>query len=438
MSEVRTEYSALTHDELREELERVQKRLRKLEADTAEGLRTEEALWQSQQRFQDIAEIASDWFWEMDANLRFTYFSERYEQVTGVSHQTSLGKTRKELWERLPSPAPQLKFEWNQHWELLEQRRPFSKLRTQWLHSDDGLLHTYVISGKPLFDGDGNFWGYRGIGSDITSEVRAQEEFIAAKEAAERANRGKSEFLANMSHELRTPLNAVIGFAEVMEHELFGALGDRRYREYVGYMKNSGLHLLGIINGILDLSKIEAGKLHLYEEEINLEEVITYCFHLVISKKDDKLIQLDLQLAKDLPNLWGDERLIRQILLNIGSNARKFTAKGGKVTVKTRLDAHSGHEIEITDNGIGMTEEDLEAALTPFGQVDSSLSRRYDGTGLGLPLSNSFLKLHGGRLQIESEPGVGTTVTIKFPLERAIRPNDPRLRMRSPEKKEGV
>ncbi|WP_282604945.1 PAS domain-containing sensor histidine kinase [Pelagibius sp. Alg239-R121] len=437
MSDVRTEYSGLTHDELLEQLVRLQDRVRELQGDDAEGMRTEQALWQSQQRFQDIAEIASDWFWEMDADLRFTYFSDRYEAVTGISPKTSLGKTRKELWERLPPPSLQLKLEWDQHWELLKDRQPFNNLRTQWVHSD-GKVHCYVISGKPLFDDAGNFIGYRGIGTDISAEVRAQEEFIAAKEAAERANRGKSEFLANMSHELRTPLNAVIGFSEVMEHELFGALGDRRYREYVGYMKNSGLHLLGIINSILDLSKIEAGKLDLYEEEINLEEVVSYCFQLIVAKQEDKQIKLDLQLAPDIPNLWGDERLIRQILLNLGSNARKFTGGGGRVTVVTRLGAHGGHEIAISDNGIGMTDEDLEAALTPFGQVDSSLSRRYEGTGLGLPLSNSFSKLHGGHLDIESAPGAGTTVTISFPADRVIKPSDPRLSMRMLEKKEGV
>lgn len=230
----------------------------------------------------------------------------------------------------------------------------------------------------------------------------------------------------------------MIGFSEVMEHELFGELGDRRYREYVGYMKNSGLHLLGIINSILDLSKIEAGKLTLYEEEINLEEVVTYCFQLVLAKQEEKQIELDLQLSKELPNLWADERLVRQILLNIGSNARKFTSNGGKVTVVTRLGDHGGHEIAITDNGIGMSKADLEAALTPFGQVDSSLSRRYEGTGLGLPLSNSFTRLHEGHLEVESAPDAGTVVTVKFPAERVLKPQDPRLSMRLNEKKEGV
>lgn len=437
MSDVRTKYSGLTQAELLREIERLEERLRKFQEKTRDGLEAEEALWQSQQRFQDIAEIASDWFWEMDADLRFSYFSERYEAVTGVPPEKSLGKTRKELWERLPPPSPLLKFEWDEHWELLMQRQPFTNLRTQWVHSD-GQLHSYVISGKPLFDSAGNFIGYRGIGTDITKEVRAQEEFIAAKEAAERANRGKSEFLANMSHELRTPLNAVIGFSEVMEHELFGPLGDRRYREYVGYMKNSGLHLLGIINSILDLSKIEAGKLTLYEEEIDLAEVVSYCFQLVLAKQEDKKITLDLQLAEGLPNLWADERLVRQILLNIGSNARKFTSDGGRVTVATRLGDHGGHEIAISDDGIGMSKTDLEAALTPFGQVDSSLSRRYEGTGLGLPLSNSFIRLHGGQLEIESAPGSGTDVTVQFPAERVLKPDDPRLGMRLGEKKEGV
>jgi signal transduction histidine kinase len=244
-------------------------------------------------------------------------------------------------------------------------------------------------------------------------------QLLEEKERAELANRAKSEFLANMSHELRTPLNAIIGFAEVMAGEVMGPIGAPCYREYALDIRNSGTHLLEIISDILDLSKIEAGKVDMQESTVELPRVIASCLKLIGERAKMASIAIVSDLTLDLPPVRADERKLKQILINLLSNAVKFTPAGGLVTISARSSA-DGVTIAIADTGIGMSESDIPRALTPFTQVDDSLSRRFEGTGLGLPLSASLVQLHGGTLAIESAPGQGTTVTITLPATRIV------------------
>jgi signal transduction histidine kinase len=256
---------------------------------------------------------------------------------------------------------------------------------------------------------------------DVTEHYESEADLRAAKDEAEDANRAKSEFLANMSHELRTPLNAIIGFSEVMESEIFGPLGDQHYRDYAKDIHYSGHHLLSLINDILDLSKIEAGKLELHEEDLNLGNVFLAALRMVRQRADSAGVELSRALFPGLPRLHADQRAVKQILINLLTNAVKYSESGGQVTVGAGL-AESGElEIFVSDTGIGMSEEDVEKALTPFGQADSGLNRKYEGTGLGLPLSKHLAELHGGALAIDSQPDVGTTVRVRFPAER-LRP----------------
>jgi PAS domain S-box-containing protein len=260
--------------------------------------------------------------------------------------------------------------------------------------------------------------------NDITQRKRMEEELIRSKDAAEFANRSKTEFLANMSHELRTPLNAILGFSEVIREEMFGAVGQQRYIEYAQDIHASGEHLLELINDILDLSKLEAGKLDLRETAVALPKLVENCLLLLRNKANAGGVTLLTEIPDGLPGLRADERSVKQVLLNLLSNAVKFTPRGGTVTTTLAYTPRNGFGIAVADTGIGMSEEDIKIALSPFGQIDSQIAREHHGTGLGLPICRSLLELHGGKLVVTSEIKVGTTMVAHFPANRAVIPAD--------------
>ncbi len=241
-----------------------------------------------------------------------------------------------------------------------------------------------------------------------------------ARDEAEAANRTKSEFLANMSHELRTPLNAVIGFSEVMIREVFGSLGSQRYMDYAEDIHSSGSHLLGLINDILDLSKVEAGQLKLRDQVVSVCDVLTACQRLVQQRADKTGVTLSISCPAELPNLRGDKLKLKQIFLNLLSNAIKFTPKDGRVHATAHRAGDGGILVSVTDTGVGISEDNLSMVLEPFQQIASPMSQKYEGTGLGLPLVKGLVELHGGQLWLESTEGEGTTATIYLPAERVI------------------
>ena len=255
---------------------------------------------------------------------------------------------------------------------------------------------------------------------DVTARTRAENDLKVAKETAEIANRAKSEFLANMSHELRTPLNAVIGFSEVMKAEMLGPLGDPQYLTYTNDIHQSGMHLLHVINDILDISKIEAGKLELYDETFDPEPAIDSCIRLVDERAKDGSVSLSVRIPNKLPQIHADERKLKQILINLLSNAVKFTPEGGEVSIAAEADPERGLILSVQDTGIGIAGEDIARVMKPFGQVESTLSRSFEGTGLGLPLAKALAELHGGSLDLESSIGSGTTVTVQLPPRRLV------------------
>ncbi len=267
----------------------------------------------------------------------------------------------------------------------------------------------------------------------VLDRNRAEMALLAAKQDAERsaetarvamlqaesANHAKSAFLANMSHELRTPLNSIIGFSEMIMNDLReSGQNDSKHLEYTEDISSSGKHLLEVINDILDLAKIEAGQLDLREEVVDFEPAIRYCLKLIDGVARSNGLELRHQVPNGLPAVWGDELKLKQVLINLLSNAVKFTPAGGTVSLNTMLAADGGIAIKVSDTGIGIAPEEVSTAMLPFRQVDGAASRSYEGTGLGLPLSKALVELHDGRLELESEVGVGTTVTVWFPPER--------------------
>jgi len=255
---------------------------------------------------------------------------------------------------------------------------------------------------------------------DITHWKNVEEELVAAKRSAETANAQKSEFLARISHEIRTPLNAIIGFSEVMMEERFGPVGSQRYRDYLHDIHVSGTHMLSLINDLLDLSKIEAGKLDLAFESVSVNEIIQECVALMQPQANRERIIIRSSLSTDLPNVVADERSLRQILLNLLSNAVKFTGAGGQVIVATALEDSGEVTLRIRDTGIGMSEKDIETALKPFRQVGPKGRGRGEGTGLGLPLTKALVEANRATFAIDSAPNQGTLVKITFPTTRVL------------------
>ena len=255
---------------------------------------------------------------------------------------------------------------------------------------------------------------------DITHWKNVEAELTAARQTAEAANLQKSEFLAKISHEIRTPLNAIIGFSEMMMSERFGPIGNQRYRDYLHDINVSGGHLMSLINDLLDLSKVEAGKLDLSFEEVRVNAAIQECVALMQPQANRERIIIRTSLASDLPNVVADQRSVRQILLNLMSNAVKFTRAGGQVIVSSTLEESGEVAVRIRDTGIGMSEKDIEAALKPFRQVAISPQDRRQGTGLGLPLTKALVEANRATFTIESALDQGTLVKITFPTTRVL------------------
>lgn len=257
--------------------------------------------------------------------------------------------------------------------------------------------------------------------SEVNDRRRAEEALRFAIETAESASRTKSAFLANTSHELRTPLNAVIGFSDMIRDGLQSGTPQEKLMEFAGHINESGRHLLAVLNDILDLSKVEAGKLDLYEEEVDVATIVRSCVALMHERADRGQVTLAVEIAPGLPMLWADPRKLKQVLLNLLSNAIKFTRPGGRVATAAKLMGSGAISMAVIDSGIGIAIKDIALALAPFSQVDSALNRKFEGTGLGLPLAKALVELHQGRLEIKSEPGVGTVVQFTFPAARTRR-----------------
>ena len=307
------------------------------------------------------------------------------------------------------------------HWHSLQDRQKWldrakgnvevldEELRLMDIHGKDIWLHTCTVVNKEE--------AYIDVISVDITRVRTQEQAVlAAREEAEMANRAKSEFLANMSHELRTPLNAIIGFAQMIRDRSLGDNAQDRYADYAGDIFTSGDHLLDIINDVLDLSRIEAGKANMQLEPVDIRDIVDHCLKLINGKVTESDQTITIDISPPRKTLVADARMLKQMLLNLLSNASKFTPVSGQIQIATRQTDEDRFEISVADSGIGIDSKDLSQIMQPFGQVEDAFTRQFDGTGLGLPLVASLVDLHGGGLNIKSEPGEGTTATIWLPV----------------------
>ena len=223
-----------------------------------------------------------------------------------------------------------------------------------------------------------------------------------------------------MNHELRTPLNAILGFSEILQTELFGKMDDNRYAEYAADIHESGSRLLEVVNDILDLSRIEAGQVSLREQPINFPDIVDRVLTMVRGRAMESGVEITTRLAKDLPEMYADVRIMRQILVNLVSNALKFTGRGKSIGISAKINVDGEYIVCVSDEGSGIEKDLMERVLEPFGQADGSFTRTHEGVGLGLPLAKSFVEMHGGTLRLESEVGVGTKVYLAFPPERVL------------------
>lgn len=372
----------------------------------------------SEARFKRLAESTNvvPWTANLDTQ-RFTYVGPQIEDLTGYPARTWYARG---FWTHHIHPEDRKSV-------LMDQvaTMPFNAYHTieYRVRSADGRIlfirNMLSIARKQSQDGGKPVSIAQGFLLDVTDMKRAEASIEEGRKKAEDANRVKSEFLANMSHELRTPLNAVIGFSEIMKDEVFGPI-DPQYREYAESIHTSGRHLLDLINDVLDLSKIEAGRIDLAEEETDVGDLLTNCLHLLHERISSAGLHSKLNLDPDLPTMLADERRLKQVLLNLISNAVKFTPPGGAVIVTGRH-MRGGVAMSVRDTGVGMSQEEIPRALAKFGQIDGELARKHDGTGLGLPIAKSLIELHGGELTIASEKGKGTEVCVWLPAARILR-----------------
>lgn len=377
--------------------------------------RAEQALREAEKRYRAIVENSISGIYQITPDGRFISANPALAEMLGYDNTEQLIHEVTEVCDHLYVDSDERR-------RLLEQLLLDGKLTgvESEVYRKDGGKIWVLENTRVVRDDEGKVLYYEGSMSDITESRHANEAMRAARIEAEIASRSRMEFLANMSHELRTPLNAVIGFSEIIKDEVMGPLGNAEYKEYAKDIYNSGNALMEIISEILEVSRIETGNRDLNIHNFPLKRALDSCLTIMGARIEASGVKFKTDIPDDLPELLAEELGFKQILLNLISNAVKFTEKGGSVMVSARVDDDKQMVIDVTDTGIGMTADEMKRALEPFGQVQTAFSRDNSGTGLGLTIVESLVRLHGGKFTLMSEKGKGTTARIILPKERVF------------------
>jgi PAS domain S-box-containing protein len=367
-------------------------------------------LQKSEGRFADFASVSSDWFWELDEQLRFCYFSEQYEEISGVSPKILLGRTREEVGA--PDADPDA---YREMLKCLAERRPFRDFEHTRVKPDGELIYL-AISAQPAFDEHDNFIGFRGIGRNISKQKMIERELIENRDAANKANMAKSQFLASMSHELRTPLNAVLGFSQMLHLDTKHPLTSAQ-KEYADAINSGGNHLLELVNDILDLAKVEAEEDELLPEDICVSEIIGECVTLTALVGKQRGITV-IDLSEDGPGMQirADRRRLKQAILNLLSNAVNYNSENGTVTVESERVGNGMARISVIDTGIGIAADNHSNLFQMFHRVDSNPMTASEGVGIGLSVTKILIERMGGRIDFESKENLGSTFWVELPL----------------------
>jgi PAS domain S-box-containing protein len=379
--------------------------------DRSEQTATLKALNDSQERFALAMSGTHEGIWDWDVKTGRVLITERIRELFGV--EKNIGTA--EEWFLCIHPDDQDRY--------VAALKDHLRGTTEFFSIDYRLAGDVARwvrhRGLGLRDETGRIYRMAGSVGDITEAKLAEVKLKETLAQAEAANKAKSDFLAAMSHELRTPLNAIIGFSEMIHGQLLGPIGTPKYGEYAGDIMASARHLLDIINDILEMARMDAGQAEYRPEPVNMGSVIDASLRLLHQRISHSGLSLVTKLFPELPNIMGDERRLKQVMINLLGNAIKFTPQGGSIVVEAKPVLDGRLMIRVIDSGIGIAERDIPRALAPFTQVDSVVARRYQGSGLGLPLAKAFVELHGGNLELSSILGKGTTVTLYFPLPKA-------------------
>lgn len=379
--------------------------------DITEELQIKHDLEASQTRFKNFAEIASDWLWELDKNLRFTFLSEGFHRISGFDSAEMIGKTRWEFSESNASPEESEK--WRAHRATLENQQEFHDFQYQKIVKNGSLL-TFSVSGRPVFDSSGTFIGYQGTARDVSKNIAAQNELLHAKNAAELASKAKSDFLSSMSHELRTPLNAIIGFSQLM------IMDDELTDEYKLYSKdifNAGKHLQRLVNDVLDLSAIEENQLKLSREHVNIDTTISECIDLLSPAAKAKNIHIESP-AKTGQTVFADTLRLKQVFLNLLSNAIKYNKTDGTVKISTEFMTPETIQIQVSDTGKGIAHDQIGNLFMPFNRLGAENST-IEGAGIGLTITKRIVEKMGGAIGAQSQLNVGSVFWVRLPTASA-------------------